>query len=502
MPFLVLLILALAYLQTRWPEPPAWLTPLGSVLLTWLGVAVLAGVAGLMVRRFRRGLARQPHRYAQLMRRYFSCRRAHLVALVCFYFLATYLIGWGWTVKHCLTYGRWSVPGAELLILLPFLTGLFLSWARFYDMELAVQEMIAKKRQANLSPLAASEGTAVGDEGWSAADAEFQPTLSRWAYVGLQARQCLILAAPPFLLLLVQQILFSLFPSFQNDPLLMPLLSGGLLAVLFVGWPWLLRLLLNLKPLPDCPLRRQLDQTARRLSFRCTDIMVWDTHDTLATALLVGPLPVLRYVVLTDRLLQNMEPVEVEAVFGHEVGHVKHRHLLLYFMFMVLSLLALSALWGRLMDFVPPDGLDELVRAYVPWPEFWKANVEMLLAVPLLLALLAYLFVFFGLLSRRCERQADLYACRAVSGPAFIAALEKVAWLNGISRERPGWLSSWRHDTIARRVACVRGVQTDPRLELRHQHHIGLVKWALLVGLSCLLLILGPERLMEMFKQM
>ena len=34
----------------------------------------------------------------------------------------------------------------------------------------------------------------------------------------------------------------------------------------------------------------------------------------------------------------------------------------------------------------------------------------------------------------------------------FIDALEKVARLNGISRDRPGWLQSWQHSTIARRV--------------------------------------------------
>jgi Zn-dependent protease with chaperone function len=327
------------------------------------------------------------------------------------------------------------------------------------------------------------------------------PFPGRWTYVGQQARQCLILAAPPFLLLLVQQTLFALFPDLQRHPVLMPLSSGALLAVLFAGWPWLLRMLLNLQPLPEGPLRQRLEQTARRLSFRCRDILVWDTHDTLATALLVGPLPTLRYVVLTDRLLQHMEPEEVEAVFGHEVGHVKHRHMTLYLVFLLASLLALSALWDWLLEWLP-KGTGSAVLAWLPWPDFWRGNPELLLAGPMLLTLLVYLFVVFGLLSRRCERQADLYACRAVAAPPFIAALEKVARLNGLSRDRPGWLASWRHGTIAQRVECLRRLQADPGLEAGYQRHIGLVKWGVLAGLGGLLLVLGPDRLLDLLRQL
>jgi STE24 endopeptidase len=290
-------------------------------------------------------------------------------------------------------------------------------------------------------------------------------------------------------------VLFGLFPQLPNDPLWMPLLSAALLGLLFVGWPALMRLLLNLKPMPDCPLRQRLEAVAHRLSFRCSDILVWDTHDHFATALLTGPLPMLRYVVLTDRLINQMEPEEVEAVFGHEIGHVKHRHMLFYLLFLVISLLVLVAAWSALLELAPAAALGQFVLDHVPWQEFWQANRELLLIGPLLLALLVYLFVVFGLLSRRCERQADLYACRMVSLPAFIAALERVARLNGVSRARPGWLASWRHGTIASRVECLRRLQADPRLERRYQQDIGLVKWGLLTGLFCFLLVLGPERL-------
>jgi STE24 endopeptidase len=147
----------------------------------------------------------------------------------------------------------------------------------------------------------------------------------------------------------------------------------------------------------------------------------------------------------------------------------------------------------------------------------WLAQVKGLLAaLPVVAVLLAYIFVVFGFLSRRCERQADLYGCRAVSclrpdcdghGPdaalgehgrglcptgihTFVRALEKVAVLNGISRDRPGFLQSWQHSTIARRVDFLHRVLYDPAEERLFQRRVTLVKWALIVVLGGTLAVL------------
>jgi STE24 endopeptidase len=129
-----------------------------------------------------------------------------------------------------------------------------------------------------------------------------------------------------------------------------------------------------------------------------------------------------------------------------------------------------------------------------------------------------YIFVVFGFLSRRCERQADVYACRAVSCSnndcidhelstrtpqgqglcptgirTFIQALEKVAILNGISRERPGWLQSWQHSTIARRVDFLQRLIQDRQVNARFQRAITAWKWCSLIVLGAVLLLLGQE---------
>jgi STE24 endopeptidase len=142
---------------------------------------------------------------------------------------------------------------------------------------------------------------------------------------------------------------------------------------------------------------------------------------------------------------------------------------------------------------------------------------EIVVGVLLNLFLLVNVFLVFGFLSRRCERQADVFGCRAVScaqphcfehtsmtelAPAgtglcrtgigtFIEALEKVAVLNGICRSRPGWMQSWRHSTIARRVEFLHELRFDPRADATFQRKVGRVKWALVAGLALILMVLA-----------
>src|SRR5205823_208960 len=121
------------------------------------------------------------------------------------------------------------------------------------------------------------------------------------------------------------------------------------------------------------------------------------------------------YVILTDRLLVEMSPEEIEAVFGHEVGHVKHHHLLFYFGFLLASLMAVIGLWKVLGDGMQQSGLPGLLTQFWPEGSEWLQSYEVLSMLPLLGFLGVYIFVVFGFLSRRCERQADIYGCRTVS---------------------------------------------------------------------------------------
>jgi hypothetical protein len=65
-----------------------------------------------------------------------------------------------------------------------------------------------------------------------------------------------------------------------------------------------------------------------------------------------------------------------------------------------------------------------------------------------------------------------------------------VASVNGMSRDRPGFLQSWQHGSIARRVAFLYGLLKDPSAEQRFQRRVALVKWGMVVVLGAVLAVL------------
>ncbi len=474
MQFLLLLFLALACLPEEWYEPWGPLAVPGrSAALTWGGVAFVAGLAWAVSFEVRRRLIADPDSSDAVHHRYSQWRLYHALAQMGVYALSLYAFGWGWAVQRYAGAGEAQAFGAELLTLAPVLAALVLSWAAFYDADRALRDGV---------------------------DSD-DPTWTRGAYVLYHARQTLALVLVPILLLVAMNGVRRALPNTDEQSVTFGSLAGLALPIaVFLFMPYILRLVLGLESLPPGPMRDRLIAAARRLNFRCSDILVWKTRNAVTNAMVAGILPQVRYVLLTDRLMADLTPDEVEAVFGHEVGHVKHHHMLYYLGFLNLSLGVLVALWCLLVPYVP------LLRDL--------GNT--LQALPMFTVLGAYIFLVFGFLSRRCERQADVYGCRAVScGRAdcaghdadaalvpggrglcptgirtFIEALEKVARLNGISRDRPGWLQSWQHSTIARRVEFLQGVLAEPGLERRFQRRVALVKWGLFVGLAAALLAL------------
>jgi Zn-dependent protease with chaperone function len=483
MPFLLLLLLAVVLVGDTWP-PPVWETPATPDFLmlsspTWLGVAILIASAYFIALWTQRTIQRDPYDREHVLQRYATLRLYHLAGLFIHYGLALYILGWGWVVQGLCTPSRppGSVdppemfPGAELLILAPFLAALVGSWACFYKAEKAFHDTATWRVRSF----------------WS-----------RRAYVAFQLRQNLALIIAPLGLMIVQRALQRAFPDAGF------IIALCLVPAVFIGLPWILRIVLGLKPLPEGALRDRLFQAARRLKFRFSNILVWNTNGGVVNAMVAGVIPWPRYVLLTDRLVNELPPEEVEAVFGHEVGHVRHYHMIYYASFLIGSMLAVGWFFTLATDAIP--ALKDLFAQNEAWA-----------SVPVVGILGAYIFVVFGFLSRRCERQADIYGCRTVSCarddclyhtegtplPAgasnlcptgigiFIEALEKVARLNGISRNRPGWLQSWQHSTIARRVDFLQQLLVDPSLERRFQRRVRRVKWALFVVLASVFLVLA-----------
>jgi STE24 endopeptidase len=257
------------------------------------------------------------------------------------------------------------------------------------------------------------------------------------------------------------------------------------LAALFVLFPVLLRYVWATRPLPPGPLRSRLEGAAGRAGFSAREILVWHTNGMVVNAAVAGLVRRLRYVFLTDALLLRLREEEIEAVFGHEVGHVRHHHLLLR----VLAMVAPLSVWV-LLGQAFPDALGGLVE----WPDPQAGTPQPLtpgsfgLNVPSGLVLLglmaAYVVVVFGYYSRQLEHQADLFGCRCVAPEAqppaverFTSALEKLASTSGMGRDA----RSWQHASIARRIDFLNQLSRDPKRELRFQRRVRLLG-SLLIG--------------------
>ncbi|MBC8108737.1 MAG: M48 family metalloprotease, partial [Anaerolineae bacterium] len=240
---------------------------------------------------------------------------------------------------------------------------------------------------------------------------------------------------------------------------------------------------LQTQPLPDSPLRRRLEQICRRSNLRYKEILLWQTNNNMGNAAVMGVLPQVRYILLSDLLLQTMTDRQIEAVFAHEAGHVVHRHIAWYGVFVVIIMIAMLML----------DELATMMGVDLSFMPTWLKD-------PIILALsVSTFFLLFGLLSRCFERQADVFAARimerelaeeggklsaadltrdaqtaapsAIEKPRdgdthvgihgahlFASALHRVAVVNNI----PVRANNFSHGSIAQRMMYLRRLSTDP----------------------------------------
>ncbi len=135
----------------------------------------------------------------------------------------------------------------------------------------------------------------------------------------------------------------------------------------------------------------------------------------VANAMNLGWLPGLRYVVITDYLLDGLTEGETDAVLAHELGHARHRdplvRLLLSYTFLVPSGLFLAGLAGN-----APGGY--LACVFAVFAVFVVSFRRL-----------------FGALAIRQELAADDLAARTVGPAALSTALTRLTELNAIKAD-------------------------------------------------------------------
>lgn len=288
-------------------------------------------------------------------------------------------------------------------------------------------------------------------------------------YVLLHARQHLGLPLAPVLLVILLQDLAPYASPWlgRRAPEIAGLASLPLMVLLL---PWLLRFVWKTQPLHAGPLRERLEDVCRECGCRLREILVWDTGGRMANAAVAGFLPRMKYLLLTDALLQMLDDDELAAVMRHELAHVRRRHLLSRVL-----VLALPVWLGLTFRFACPglfeQSTDFLVRIGV------SASWQNMVLWPALAA--AYAIVVIGCYSRLLEFDADLGVLDHAAGSEtteriaaiqpFIAALVRIT--GNIHRR------SWLHPSVVERANFLRRCAGHPDLAIAYRGRLDRLLW-------------------------
>lgn len=231
-------------------------------------------------------------------------------------------------------------------------------------------------------------------------------------------------------------------------------------AAAWVGWSvvltqWMPVVLLPVfyrqRPIENQTLDTRLRTLTRRCGLAAAGIYEIDfsRQTAKANACLCG-LGATRRILLTDTLMHDYTPEEIEAIVAHEIGHDRLRHLP--------RLLAAGALAAGVSVW--------LVARWLPrgLARFGIVRPAALAALPLIAAMLSVIQLAWlplqRWLSRRFERAADRFALEVTRAPAaFIAAMRKLQRQNLAEQEVSRWVEwCWYdHPPIAQRVAMAEG---------------------------------------------
>ncbi len=440
-----------------------------------LVVAVMATIAARQAaRQFERGDGEAPSR----MR-----RRLRLLqwTAVGGQFIAVFAFGWlGWIR---LTVG--DLPGAdELLALLPPIAAIAACWWAAHPLESALR------------------GLAV----------------SRSRYVlGEFRNQFSLIGAPALMAISAAELLERAGSQWLSGSGWYSAFAMGLvplMAVLLV--PALMVRVLDTVPMEKGRLRSELEQVIRDGGVNLRGIRVWRTGGALLNGAVLGIMAPIRYLLLTDAVLELMPSESLRAIVAHEVGHLRRHHLpwLIVVMIAVISALAITAelLAPSIAAFVNPDPIDPSLLKALKLP-LDEPSIPESVEVGLLVGIAVTGLIVFGWVSRRFERQADAFAVqymsavgetawsslRGGSGPSpedaritaeavlsMCRALGRVAELNGV---RPT-ARSWRHGSIQRRQQELVSLVSMPIRRLPIDRQVRAIK---LGGGILLVVVLAAE---------
>lgn len=465
------LLLAIAFLIALSDARPAPASPVAQTA-AWTLAPLLGAwiVAHLIIRRAGRSLDRTGSRRALW--------RAEAVAkaftLYLYIHAATAFLSLGWLPAVRAAIGD-RILLDEALAAAPFITALILGWWSFAPIERRLIDAALIRALDEATPVHAP------------------PSVPQLVFD--RARHSLAIGVVILAIILswAEASLVITAALFERDvfPSLAAAQSAGTLAQLAVAvpvlvlTPLLIRILWDTVPLRASALATRIATIAQHHRVRFRRVLIWRTRGSLLNGAVVGVAGPLRYILLTDALIERLTTPQLDAVIAHEVAHVRRKHLpwLLVTTATALVLAGLAAT-AAVAAAPPVSGSPELIRHTAE-------------SAALVAGLIAGVLTF-GAVSRRFERQADAFAAQTLSllptdpasspSPritadavnAMTGALAAVARFNHIPQTRFGF----RHGSIARRIRNLSVLVGEPAAHLPIDRTVTRIKRAALAGIA------------------
>jgi STE24 endopeptidase len=480
MPLLSILIVIISLQAMPWPENWWGWSPqfiVASTLGIHLVVVTLSFIVGqriantLVVVRGARGRVIRRYQQGKLY--------CFMLNVFCLCVSLGYL-GWGhWVWNYFPHFPNQKnepvlMPLGELAVILPFILTTVLSWLCYYPAERALRETSGLNSNITF--------------------------YSRFGYVLFNFRTFSLFVLLPAISTALT-LSFNRFLPKVADHWSSLLISFILIMTMFLFFPLLVPYFLGLVKMFPGEVRNRLELLALRCGFRYRDFLVWPTRATMANAMVIGVLPKARYVIFTDHIIDLVDPDGLDAICGHEIGHVAHGHIPFYALFLALSGSFAVSLTFSVFQFLKLQGL--VVPEHL---EIWMVPIS-------LVVLGLYLFIVFGFISRRCERQADIFGAKSVScnDPncrdhwgkvlpdrvmglcptgirTFANALDAVAGTDATEKKR--WpqriletIRAWQHGPAEDRIAYLKSLIDHPERERQFQKRFFAIKVVLVIFL-------------------
>lgn len=253
----------------------------------------------------------------------------------------------------------------------------------------------------------------------------------------------------PFLFQAFRESLFQGLkePGFYTIFLLSYLLLSLIISFILDGYttPLIYNHITKVEPIKDPQIREVVNRLLKKSDLRLREILLvkgakWKN----ANAMVSGVFPSVRFLYLTDYLMDNFSIDEIETIVAHEFGHIKYRHLEKFVLFFITVVGIMLGIWLFILYLNNSLSPSEIIvmNAIV-----WMAIYSLL----------------FNFVSRKFESQADTYAVALTQKPeSFISALRKLAQIN----EMPLTLSKGEealqtHPSFGRRIEKINKLKDD-----------------------------------------